>query len=190
MLRRLGCPSVRRAACDGYARRSVRAAAAASAGRERNDRHHSRRMGVARRPHGAARADRDAPRRHIPSAPSSAACSRLHRHLVPGVRPAQGHAREQVRDPGLGRAEGDRSPQGQVRRAQRRHPAGRLQLARGQAGRHPSGARRSRRRSRRPARSSTRPTSAARSPTTTSGSRRPIRASATPRCSSPRTGSS
>ena len=55
----------------------------------------------------------------------------LHRALVPGVRAAQGHAREQVRDSGLGRPEGHRRPQGQVRRAQRRRPAGRLQGADG-----------------------------------------------------------
>ena len=53
---------------------------------------------------------------------------------LPGLRPAQGHAREQVLDPGLRRAEGDRRPEGQVRRAQRRRPAGRDGRARTASG--------------------------------------------------------
>ena len=111
--------------------------------------------------------------------------------LVPGVRAAQRHPREQVLDPGLRRAEGDRRAGGEVRRPQRRRAAGRDGRARRRTPRHGRPARPpSTPPSPRPARPSRRPPSAARSPTTTSASRRPIRASATPRCSSPRTASS
>ena len=145
-----------------------------------------------RQSHGRCSRGSRAPRRSHPKRTVFGGLLRLHRDLVPGVRPAQGHAREQVRDPGLGCAEGDRRPQGQVRRAQRRHPAGRLQRADERQAGHARAARpRSAPRSPKAGKaSSTRPTSAARSPTTTSASRRRTRASATPRCSSRRTASS
>ena len=180
----------RRAVNDGYARRTSRCRRC-SAGRDgMTDDYTPADDWETASPDGLA-----GPHRHhaglAPQANRLRRPARLHRHLFPGVRAAQGHAREQVRDPGLGRPEGDRPPRRQVRRAQRRDPAGRLRRRERQARHAGARARRSQRALAQRRQGGVRDRRhAARSPTTTSGSRRPIRASATPRCSSRRTASS
>ena len=108
------------------AERSILKRSAPRSGREcrRNDMSESTGGGPPRVPTRAAGEHR-AHAGHPPEADRVRRPADVPDHLLPRLRPAEGHAREQVLDPGLRRAEGHRRPQGQVRRAQRRRPAGR-----------------------------------------------------------------